>query len=551
MKRVFCLLLCLLTVLFCGACNTRSELEEPDTSGYTEDTAAALPPTGSNKVPTAEIVDGIFYMFEGEMRRLNYTVHTPEGAEGEVEWASSSDSVLVENGIVYAKKEGYAIVSGGGERNCVVRVLPKTLPILNINTNGVAITSKENYVDCRVDLSTSNADYCFEGARGGIRIRGNSTSSRPKKPYRIKFDSKRNLLGMNEDAECKSWVLLAEWYDASMLHNSASLSLASVILTEYTSDWRNVNVYINGEYQGVYLLAEQSQINEYRIDIEEAGADSSEIRSGYLFEQEASSTNPLLTLDVQAYKYTNFLGTYKPHTRYFKWELKNDGTSPEQTEFAARYLKNAFKIIYAATYDGNYFALDENANIVKSKYKSAEETISALIDVDSLARKYIHSELTCNWDDRQKSYFMYVDFSEGGTGLLTFACPWDFDHAFYQYGTYKYADTEAYFAVNRNVWYAMLLNHEFIRERVAEVWQEVYANTNGFDSVLDMMLLVTRNYDADFALDEEMWNRGRDRDAELADRIIQAATGYQWLIRRIEWMNGQFSDPQFVTKGKI
>ena len=554
MKRVFCLLLCLLTVLSCMACETQTEPLPSETSGLADDTAA-LPPTVPDrepKNPIAEIADGIFYMFEGEMRRLNYTVHTPEGAEGDVVWQASGDCVTVENGVVYAKREGFSILSGGGESTSIVRVLPKELPILNIDTSGVAITSKENYVDCRVDLSTSNADYCFEGARGGIRIRGNSTSSRPKKPYRIKFDSKRNLLGMNEGEEFKSWVLLAEWFDASMLHNSTSLSLASVILTEYSSDWRNVNVYINGKYQGVYLLAEQSEINENRVDIEEAGKDSAEIRSGYLFEQEASSTNPLLTLDVRAYQYTNFLGTYKPHTQYFKWELKNDDTSPEQTEFAKRYLKNVFKIIHAATYDGNYFALDENANIVKSNYKNAEETISALIDVDSLARKYIHSELTCNWDDRQKSYFMYVDFSEGGTGLLTFACPWDFDHAFYQYGTYKYADTEAYFALNRNVWYAMLLNHEFIRARVAAIWQEVYANTNGFDSVLDMMLQITRNYEVDFRQDADMWNRGSDgRPAGVADRLTQVASSYQWLIKRIAWMNGQFSNPKFVTDGKI
>ena len=211
MKRVFCLLLCLFTVLSCVACNTQSEPEPPETSGYTEDTTTALSPTVPDeapKVPTAEIADGIFYMFEGEMRRLNYTVQTPDGAEGDVKWSASGDCVTLEDGVVYAKKEGFSILSGGGESTSIVRVLPKELPVINIDTSGVAITSKELYVDCRVNLSTSNADYCFEGARGGIRIRGNSTSSRPKKPYRIKFDSKRNLLGMNEGEEFKKLIKL-------------------------------------------------------------------------------------------------------------------------------------------------------------------------------------------------------------------------------------------------------------------------------------------------------------------------------------------------------
>ncbi len=514
------------------------ETTEQNTSSQAVPEEAPVPPA-----PIAEIADGIFYMFEGEMRRLNYTVHTPEGAEGEVTWQASGDCVTVEDGVVYAQKEGFSILSGGGESTAVVRVLPREMPTLSVETDGTPITSKELYVDCRLTMEASNPAYEFDGLRGGIRLRGNSTSSRPKKPYRIKFDSKQNLLGMNEGEAFKSWVLLAEWFDASMLHNSTSLGLASAIITEYTSDWRYVNLYLDGVHQGVYLLAEQSQINENRVDIEEAGKDSASIHSGYLFEQEAGSNNPDFLLEFSGYSFKNFLGK-KFTAATHKYELKNDDLTSEQKEFAAKYMKNLFKVLYTATYEGYYFALDENANIVKSGYKTAEEVISALIDVDSFVRKYIHSELTCNWDDRSRSYFTYVDFSEGGTGLLTFACPWDFDHAFYKYGTFEYAPVEEYFAASRNMWYVMLLNHEFIRERIAEVWQEVYANTNGFDSSLDMMLLITRNYESELRTDADMWNRGRDR-------ITQVATTYQWLIKRIAWMNGQFSNPKFVTDGKV
>ena len=573
MKRILCLLLCLLMLISLIACNRQPANDSIDTTAAdTEsandsiDTTAAdtesandsidttvpdieQPPVqeGTDPCPVAEITDGVFYMFEGETRLLNFSVYTPEDANGEVNWSSSSNCVTVDNGTVYAKKEGYSVVSGGGNSVCVVRVLPKTLPVLNLDVGGASITSKETYVDCRVSLNSSNSDYCFKNATAGIRLRGNSTSKKPKKPYRIKFDSKRNMLGMNDGAKCKSWVLLAEWFDASMLHNSTSLSLASAILTEYTSDWRYVNVYIDDVYQGVYLLAEQSQINEHRVDIEEAGADTKDIRSGYLFEQENGSEDPFLTIDVQSYQYTNFLGEqYVPHVQLFHYELKNDDTTPEQEEFAKRYFKNVFDAIYMATYEGRYMAINEKGELVPSNAKTAEEAIRALIDVDSLARKYIHSELTCNWDDRQKSYYTHVDFSEGGTGLFTFSCPWDFDHAFYRWSKYTYADTEEYFAVRRNVWYVMLLNHQFIRERIAEVWKEVYAGTNGFDSTLDMMLQITRNYESDLRIDADMWNRGSDRPAEVSDRITEAAKGYQWLIKRITWLNEQFSDPDFV-----
>ena len=328
MKRSLCLLLCCLMLLSITACGGRSaegltDLTAPDTRITSDAVTEQVPPLQEDDSrPYAEITDKVFYMFEGESRPLNYVVCVLDDATKSIDWSASNDCVTVEDGMVYARKEGYSVVSGGGESSCVVRVLPKDLPTLRLEVGGTPITSKEVYVDCRVSMDTTNEEFCFENVKAGIRLRGNSTSSKPKQPFRIKFDSKRNLLGMNEGAKCKSWVLLAEWYDASMLHNSTCLSLASVILNEYTSDWRYVNVYLDGVYQGVYLLAEQSQINEYRVDIEEAGADTDNIRSGYLFEQENGSEDPFLTINVQSYQYTNFLGeAYVPHVKQFHFEL--------------------------------------------------------------------------------------------------------------------------------------------------------------------------------------------------------------------------------------
>ena len=57
-------------------------------------------------------------------------------------------------------------------------------------------------------------------ASAGIKVRGNSSAYygdvsqilANKVPYRIKFDKKTNMLGLNNGAECKSWVLLkSDW----------------------------------------------------------------------------------------------------------------------------------------------------------------------------------------------------------------------------------------------------------------------------------------------------------------------------------------------------
>ena len=544
MKRVVCLLMTLCLLLTAVGCD-RSTPPEDGTEAATDTPTTPQAPEVpiAPKRQSAEIHDKIFYLMVGQSRKLNYTLNPMEEgmAEG-VEWISSSDCVSIKDGEVTAQKEGYAIVSGGGLTTCVVRVIPTELPSMYVNMEVLKpITSKEIYVPCQISLETENTEFCFSDAPAGIRLRGNSTSSRPKKPYRIKFDDKRNLLGMNEGGEYKSWVLLADYYDLSMIRNSTCYSLASMILNEYVTDWRYVNLYVYGSYAGVYLLAEQSQIKEGRIDIEEAGAESGNLLSGYLFEMESSSTDPLVILNGADYTFTDFQGV-KRSIRNLRYELKNDGTSAEQEEFAAKYLQNVFLMLYYATYKGVYFEFDENYNVRLSSKTDVEEVISSIIDVDSFARKYVHTELICNWDDHQKSHYNSVDLSEGGTGLFTFCNPWDFDHAYFRFSDHSYQDPEAYFAATRTVWYVMLLNHAFIRERVRDVWNEVTAKTDNFSAAMEMMKTVALTYTDDFDRDTERWDR---EDI----RLLEVAKIYTWMQTRIKWLDEQFNSDAFLIGG--
>ncbi len=138
------------------------------------------------------------------------------------------------------------------------------LPVICINTNNVRISSKEDYTKMTFDLK--NTDDRLTDIEGGIRLRGNSTLGYPKKAYRIKFDKKQSLFGLEK---AKNWVLLAEYIDPSNLHNHAALTLASSMPgIAFTATPIKVNVYLNGAYQGMYTLCEQIQENKGRMDIE-------------------------------------------------------------------------------------------------------------------------------------------------------------------------------------------------------------------------------------------------------------------------------------------
>lgn len=488
--------------------------------------------------PKATVSQNCIYLFAGDTFQLPYILEDSEADPDDVVWVSSADCVTVQKGVITAVKEGYSYVSAGNDSVCLVYVLPDEMPVLRVRTDGQNISSKTEYTQCQVSLSTENEQYDLENVSAGIRIRGNSTSTYPKRPYRIKFDEKQNLLGMNEGAKCRSWVLLADYLDDTKLRNSTALSLASVMLEEYSSDWRYVSLEINGEKKGVYLLCEQNQINKHRIDIEEAGADSEELLSGYLLEVDASGDDSRrFEIDYSGLDISVFTG--EPFTltcndigqKKLYISVKNDGLSDAQFNFIKKVTKNIFKIIYSATYENTMYVFDDNYNLKEAPDLSAEDVISRVVDIDSLVRMYLFCELICNSDEYKKSFFLWIDFSDDGK--LTFGCPWDYDGAIVWWSSYNYQPVEGYFAAQRTLWFVMLMNHRWFRNQAKQCWREIYENTNGFASSLHMVSQIPEIYKDDFEKDLQKWGR-RANDNRNHTRLT-----LQWLRGRIEWMNGK------------
>ncbi len=101
-----------------------------------------------------------------------------------------------------------------------------------------------------------------------LRGRGNSTWGLLKKPYQIKLKTKDDLLdtGVKEERS-RTWVLLAENMDFSLLHNRITFDLALEIGIPEASRSEFVDLYYDGEYRGTYLLCEKVEVGEGRVDI--------------------------------------------------------------------------------------------------------------------------------------------------------------------------------------------------------------------------------------------------------------------------------------------
>ena len=98
-----------------------------------------------------------------------------------------------------------------------------------------------------------------------VRARGNSTFHNDKKPYQIKLAEKLPLTG---DRPGKTWILLANALDRSEIRSTLGLDLARYCgAFAYTPDTQPVDLYLNNDYQGSYLLTEKVEIASGRVPV--------------------------------------------------------------------------------------------------------------------------------------------------------------------------------------------------------------------------------------------------------------------------------------------
>lgn len=125
----------------------------------------------------------------------------------------------------------------------------------------------ENRTTGRIALVAEDGTLSYAGDLRQIRGRGNGTWHHPKRPYQIKLEEKVDLLGTGDTAERnRTWVLLAEATDGTMLHNKLALDLGLELGMENTSHSEFVDLYYDGDYRGIYLLAEKVEIGTGRVE---------------------------------------------------------------------------------------------------------------------------------------------------------------------------------------------------------------------------------------------------------------------------------------------
>ncbi len=289
---------------------------------------------------------------------------------------------------------------------------------------------------------------------GQFRVRGNSTSwIWPKLSYKVKLDAKAPLLGMPTS---KNWVLLANFYDRSMLRTALAFEASSRIGgigtagLPWTPKMRFVELWVDGSYRGLYQLGEGIEAESARIV---------KAKDAFLLEGDSwEDSDPSFTT-----------------SRGMKFFFK-DPDDPDTTvqDAAAAKVQAAEDAIYAGD--------------------------TSKINVDSFVDWYLVNELMKNVDSAMNNSIWMV---LGADGKVSMGPVWDFDQSAGNrtdwdvndpagwlirrnwYDASQPDNVPSQIKVPEGHWFNQLMLQPAFKQKVEQRWAQVRGSLAGLPAYLD------------------------------------------------------------------
>ncbi len=428
------------------------------------------------------------------------------------------------------------------------------LPLMEINTGGVEIPGKpvkDNHSTVKYTTAADGSDRIkaemsvFDSEKNNnhltdtpsvtsditIHIRGNTSRNFDKLGYRIKLldekgdNNPQSLMGMDSHQD---WALHGPILDKTLMRNYMWYNVAGEIM-DYAPNVRFCELVINGEYMGVYVLAETIDAgkNGSRLNLAVDAKDNT--FTGYLL--------LLDRLDGEESDHLKSFTTYTNITKH-KLEIKYPGMS-NLTDEIYEGIKQDFsafeKALYSYDYDNDKYGYEQ------------------MIDVDSFVDYFLINEFTCNYDAGWLSTFIYKDI-DGKFHM----CIWDFNSACDNYQQSMMMPNG--FDMYNCLWYAMLFKDENFTNRCIERYRELrqtYLSEeylyHYIDSVVDYLEpAIGRNY--------EKWGYYFSEDYDLLKPEERNPRSYEESIQNMkdfirvrgEWMDENIETlKQYSAESKV
>ena len=451
------------------------------------------------------------------------------------------------------------IWDGNGRRLANLTVLQGSpLPALFLEVDAAQL-GKINH-DKNLSIQQGRAVYLeadgsigYDGELTQLKGRGNNTFAYPKKPYQLKLRKKTSLSGLRRG---KTWVLLANWNDLSLIRNQIVLDLSQETGLRYAVGCQQVDVWINGIYNGLYLMTEKIQINRDRMnltDLEEAtrlvneeppesyrrylekGGKPLELARGYRIPNNPEDVTGGYLASIE--KYARLRDYSVPGFR-----MQNgisvrieEPTCPsrEQVDYLGRRLDEALTALSAA--DG--------------RHPETGKSYHEYLDSTSFAMKLLIEDFCKNYDMLGGSQLFYKD-SDRVDPLIYAGPAWDYDLSFGMMKDRGMQPTGEYvLSANfekRNL-YRLFWTQEDFREETRDLWERVFrpalgillGEAEGKGVLCPLTSYVERIRDS-AAMNAKRWGTNSGA-GHLAGNSFETATAYleSWIRQRVCWMEEQ------------
>ncbi len=370
----------------------------------------------------------------------------------------------------------------------------------------------------------------------GIETRGNSTQGFDKKTYSIELwdeaneEISVNLFGMGGEED---WILHAMVIDKTQLRIPMSFYLAQR-MGHYASEWKFVELILNGEYRGLYILTEKIKRDDDRVDIAKLDEDDlagDSLTGGYILRIDWT-----WDIDMETDGFESAYESQAEVPMFFQWYYpKASKIKPQQANYIESWMN---------TFEDALFSNDftNNQGLRYTEY----------IDLHSFTDFLLINELSKNADGYKLSSYVHKERDSDG-GKLVAGPIWDFDQT---YGmslvcsnhdptgwTYLQNQNDCEDLESMPLWWQRMMSDEIFQDHLKCRWEDMRQTIFHKDSInawIDEQVdftadAIDRNFTVwDYFIGNQIWI-----EPQPIPQSYEAEIDYMkdWISDRIDWLD--------------
>ena len=422
----------------------------------------------------------------------------------------------------------------------VVFMESENIPAVFIDTDSGSLDylhgDKENEETGKICVVREDGVTEYQDELPRISGRGNSTWEYGKKPYALKLKTPHPLCGLNQSDR---WRLLALWREGSRLDNKIAMDLSEELGLAYTPQGTWVDLYLNGEYRGIYLLTESVSVGEGRVDIHDLEKENKRLNPSI----EQGTAERYVDQDNKGWLLENGAGTdggyliEKDHPKH--WETEESGfVTTRGDQFTINEPRHASReqVAYIQGY----------VEDIDAQIQNGDAGVWERLDITSFAKRFLVDEIALEMDAGSTSMFFYKD---RGDDKLYSGPPWDYDNAFGETGGsgnayVNYTETD----VNNNERLGIALNWYQKLYETPELYQRIVEEYAGTMPFFERLLNVeidryANQIRASVKMDDARWKATRESgDGFTRYQNYDASVNYTkyFLANRLNFLCGRW-----------